>query len=70
MLKTDFNINFNGTSADNDGNTICTFNANTMGNSVNISKNIMDIENYMTNKEIADADFIAFEQKIFDAIEK
>lgn len=70
MLKMDKNIHFNATSVLENGEVILNMNADNMAMNLNISKNIQNIELYMENKEIANADFAEFESKVLEAIQE
>lgn len=70
MLKMDKNIHFNATSVLENGEVILNISADNTATNLNIFKNIQNLELYMENKEVADADFAEFENKILEATQE
>ena len=65
------NVNFNGESIINVNDepiVVANMQVSYSGDNVYVSLNILDIENYMNNKEIVDADFISFKDKALNTV--
>ena len=65
------NVNFNGESIINVNDeqvAVANMQVSYSGDNVYISLNILDIENYMDNKDIVDADFISFKDKALNTV--
>lgn len=65
------NVNFNGESIINVNDekvAVANMQVSYSGDNVYVSLNILDIENYMDNKDIVDADFISFKDKALNTV--
>lgn len=65
------NVNFNGESIININDeqvAVANMQVSYSGDNVYVSLNILDIENYMDNKDIVDADFISFKDKALNTV--
>ena len=65
------NVNFNGESIINitdEQVAVANMQVSYSGDNVYVSLNILDIENYMDNKDIVDADFISFKDKALNTV--
>ena len=65
------NVNFNGESIININDeqvAVANMQVSYSGDNVYVSLNILDIENYMNNKDIVDADFISFKDKALNTV--
>lgn len=69
MINMNETLNFSAQSRDSDGNILIDMNASfTNGTALYISKNIPNVDLYISNKEIADTDFEQFEEKVLSKI--
>lgn len=69
MINMNETLSFSAQSRDSDGNILMDMNASfTNGTLLYISKNIPNVDLYISNKEIVDTDYAAFEQKILEKI--
>lgn len=65
------NVNFNGESIININDeevAVANMQVSYSGDNVYVSLNILNIENYMDNKDIVDADFISFKDKALNTV--
>lgn len=65
------NVNFNGESIINVNDepvAVANMQVSYSGDNVYVSLNILDIENYINNKDIVDADFISFKDKALNTV--